>query len=568
MVERIAWKEAANPRRGHPHSLRNPDRSESIAHVELSPAGARLIESFEGFRARPYHGPHDPQGLWTIGYGTTAGIGPGTPPMTRAQAQARLEHDVDRTYAPLVNALRLPLNQNQFDALVSFVYNVGAAGIAPASRVGRALRAHQWETAADAMLAWDTAGGVRLPGLVTRREKERALFLRPVGKRPAPPPRHHPHDPVHPNPPTPQPIRTELTPAELEAASHNGRVPESLLAPVPGGRLRLDAAAAFNAMNAESERRFGVTLRSEGPLGTYRTVPEQQYLYRLYEEGKGELAAVPGTSNHGLGLAIDLGTERMRGIVDEIGERYGWAKIWSDAPSEWWHLRYRPGVWHPTSEPTPVRRRPDTRTEATAIVQQLLRRHGHPTLPVDGEATPATRDALLAFQRAHGLEPTGGLDRATVAALRGHPAPPATRPDHPEPKEKPVNPDASEQQPILSTPRLPLNRIVALLGPFIAIFAGGVASWLSQNFPGLITDESAARADIIQGTTFVVGVLITWALQHKYLEGWQRWEGGLMDIELAKQSAAQATYSPARVEPRTDGARYEAFDVDPALLDS
>lgn len=125
----------------------------------------------------------------------------------------------------------------------------------------------------------------------------------------------------------------------------NGRLPTSALAKIPGGRLRKDAAEAWNAMNAESERRFGVTLRPTGPRSSYRSFSEQVALRRLYLAGKGDLAAVPGTSNHGLGLAVDLATPQMRHIVDQIGAKYGWAKRWSDAPTEWWHLKWRPGSY-------------------------------------------------------------------------------------------------------------------------------------------------------------------------------------------------------------------------------
>lgn len=143
----------------------------------LSDAGARLIENFEGFSARPYR---DPVGVWTIGYGSTRGVGPSTPPVTRAQAHARLKREVDATYGAAINALGLPLNQNQFDALVSFVYNVGPGGVAASTTVGKHLRARRWRQAADALLAWNKAGGRVLAGLVRRRQAERALFLKPA----------------------------------------------------------------------------------------------------------------------------------------------------------------------------------------------------------------------------------------------------------------------------------------------------------------------------------------------------------------------------------------------------
>lgn len=142
--------------------------------MKLSPKGAELIAEFEGFRSAPYR---DAVGVWTIGFGSTKGVGPNTPPISRAQALARMMREIDETYGAAVNALRLPLNQNQFDALVSFVYNVGPGGVASSTTVGKRLRARDWRGAADALLAWDKAGGRRLAGLTRRRQAERELFL-------------------------------------------------------------------------------------------------------------------------------------------------------------------------------------------------------------------------------------------------------------------------------------------------------------------------------------------------------------------------------------------------------
>jgi LAS superfamily LD-carboxypeptidase LdcB len=97
-------------------------------------------------------------------------------------------------------------------------------------------------------------------------------------------------------------------------------------------------------MGEESRRRYGVELAPEGPLGSYRTLADQQYLYDLYRSGRGNLVAEPGQSNHGEGLAVDF-TRQGRQIVDEIGAAYGWSKAWSDAPTEPWHVVYKPGVW-------------------------------------------------------------------------------------------------------------------------------------------------------------------------------------------------------------------------------
>jgi hypothetical protein len=124
----------------------------------------------------------------------------------------------------------------------------------------------------------------------------------------------------------------------------NGQLPPEALAPIAGGQLERTAAAAWNAMNVEA-RRLGVELRPTGSKSSYRTYAQQVELWNLYQSGKGNLAATPGTSNHGWGLAVDLATTQMRSMVDRIGRGYGYAKDWSDAPSEWWHLKYRAGVW-------------------------------------------------------------------------------------------------------------------------------------------------------------------------------------------------------------------------------
>jgi hypothetical protein len=97
-------------------------------------------------------------------------------------------------------------------------------------------------------------------------------------------------------------------------------------------------------MNVEA-RAKGLELYPTGSKSSYRTYAQQQELYALYQSGRGNLAAVPGTSNHGWGTAVDLATQAMRTMVDRIGAKYGWSKQWSDAPSEWWHILYQAGHW-------------------------------------------------------------------------------------------------------------------------------------------------------------------------------------------------------------------------------
>lgn len=147
--------------------------------VDISEAGLALIREFEGF---PNHGKpyRDPVGIWTRGYGRTEGITAHSPAISEPAAVKELADLVRNRYLPTIAALPVKLNQNQIDALASFVYNVGVGGISPRTGVGRALRAHDWQAAADRLLDWDKAGGAVLPGLARRRAAERELFLKPV----------------------------------------------------------------------------------------------------------------------------------------------------------------------------------------------------------------------------------------------------------------------------------------------------------------------------------------------------------------------------------------------------
>lgn len=144
--------------------------------MHISQNGLLLIERFEGFSSRPYY---DPLGrVWTRGYGETEGIGPDSPPITRAQAQKRLQQLVEARYEPAIRALDIELNQNQWDALCSFAWNLGAGIFTGTLR--EALTRRMWTYAAQLMLAYDHAGGQVIPGLRTRRQDEARLFLTPV----------------------------------------------------------------------------------------------------------------------------------------------------------------------------------------------------------------------------------------------------------------------------------------------------------------------------------------------------------------------------------------------------
>jgi hypothetical protein len=125
----------------------------------------------------------------------------------------------------------------------------------------------------------------------------------------------------------------------------NGRLSASELSPIPGGELRNDAAAAWNAPGGPADN----GLRPTGSNSSYRTYAAQQYYWNLYQSGRGNLAAYPGTSNHGWGIAVDLAEPWMRTWIDEHGAHYGFRK--TEAYSEWWHVNYVGGVSFPTFHP-------------------------------------------------------------------------------------------------------------------------------------------------------------------------------------------------------------------------
>jgi GH24 family phage-related lysozyme (muramidase) len=148
--------------------------------MNISENGLRLIERFEGFVDHQYN---DGTGVMTIGYGTTAAdVSPLPRFLTQSEAEQLLREKLARKYEPAVNALGVPLNQNEFDALVSFVYNCGPGAMQ--WQIGRDLRARNYAAAADDFGRYVVAGGRVLTGLVRRRAAERALFLTPMAPDP------------------------------------------------------------------------------------------------------------------------------------------------------------------------------------------------------------------------------------------------------------------------------------------------------------------------------------------------------------------------------------------------
>lgn len=141
-----------------------------MANRKIGQAGLKLIMEFEGCRLTAYQCS---AGVWTIGYGHTAGVYKGMK-ITQAQADAFLKQDIAKFEKYINNPSYVPfteqLNQNQFDALVSFAFNLGQGNVKKLC-VGRNIN-----QIPSAMQQYCKAAGKTLPGLQRRRKAEAALY--------------------------------------------------------------------------------------------------------------------------------------------------------------------------------------------------------------------------------------------------------------------------------------------------------------------------------------------------------------------------------------------------------
>lgn len=153
---------------------------EQVAKRKTKFSDLLIIKAHEGLRLEAYL--PTPNDRWTIGYGHTATAKKGMK-ITPKQAEELLEQDIVWVEKVIADKVKVPLNQNQYDALGSLIYNIGATAFAK-STVLRKLNLGDYQGAADAFLMWNkqknqSTGKMQvLKGLTHRREKERALFLR------------------------------------------------------------------------------------------------------------------------------------------------------------------------------------------------------------------------------------------------------------------------------------------------------------------------------------------------------------------------------------------------------
>lgn len=210
-----------------------------------------------------------------------------------------------------------------------------------------------------------------------------------------------------------------LTDKELSPASGGTSGPD------PGqGQLENEAAAAWNALAKKCREKDDVQICSNGSDSLYRPYSRQVY-WRNYWCGQGQCgnAAVPGTSNHGWGLAGDV-PSFVTNLMNKYPE-FGWRAACSDAPWESWHRKYcgdyngpNPGTGGNTKDPNPTLKRGDKGNNVKKAQKHLRRWNLGLTRPkVDGTFGDDTHKATRDFQICHGLEPDGVIGDKTWKKL-------------------------------------------------------------------------------------------------------------------------------------------------------
>jgi GH24 family phage-related lysozyme (muramidase) len=146
--------------------------------MKISKNGLSLIKSFEGCKLTAYK-VTDSEKYFTIGYGHYGSDVKEGMKITQEKADELFEKDVQRFVDGVNELVKVPVNQNQFDALVSFAYNVGLGALKKSTLLDL-LNGKEYKGASEQYERWNKSGGKVLKGLVKRREKEQKLFDTPV----------------------------------------------------------------------------------------------------------------------------------------------------------------------------------------------------------------------------------------------------------------------------------------------------------------------------------------------------------------------------------------------------
>ena len=139
--------------------------------MQISEEGISLIKHFEGCGLEAYQ---DSIGIWTIGFGTIKGVKEGDK-INQDEAEHLLQEEMPEYEGYINDMVKVPLEQNQFDALCSWVFNLGPKNLQESTLL-KLLNAGDYHTTPEQIKRWNKAGGVILGGLVKRREAEANLF--------------------------------------------------------------------------------------------------------------------------------------------------------------------------------------------------------------------------------------------------------------------------------------------------------------------------------------------------------------------------------------------------------
>ena len=154
----------------------------SLNRLRLDDAGEALIKGFEGLRLEAYR---DKGGVWTIGWGHTDRVTEDSPPITIEEAERLFRIDIAAAEAAVNRLATVPINQNEFNALVSFTFNEGVHRLLTSTLLLK-LNREERLAAATEFARWiyytdkRTNEKKKDAGLIARRAKEAALFLTPA----------------------------------------------------------------------------------------------------------------------------------------------------------------------------------------------------------------------------------------------------------------------------------------------------------------------------------------------------------------------------------------------------
>ncbi|KLU15612.1 MULTISPECIES: lysozyme [Xenorhabdus] len=143
--------------------------------MKISENGINKLKSYEGLKLKAYPDPATGAAPWTIGYGHTKGVEPGQV-ITTQQAEGYLHQDLIPVYAAIQQLVKVSLTQGQFDALCSFIFNLGIGNFAHSTLLKK-LNTGDYQGAAKEFVKWDRADGRALAALRMRRESEQKTFL-------------------------------------------------------------------------------------------------------------------------------------------------------------------------------------------------------------------------------------------------------------------------------------------------------------------------------------------------------------------------------------------------------